>query len=87
MEGADGLHHHVATESGSVSTFRDGTVTMYTERMTGRLFGVIPVEYDAEHQPTFDLPYAHFTGVHLTQAAQFGGTLTMTGMRQYMTGR
>ncbi|QKV70958.1 hypothetical protein HUT13_20970 [Streptomyces harbinensis] len=87
VEGADGLHHHVATESGSVSTFRDGTVTMYTERMTGRLFGVIPVEYDAEHQPTFDLPYAHFTGVRLTQAAQFGGTLTMTGMRQYMTGR
>ncbi|MFD7511780.1 hypothetical protein ACFV5N_20935 [Streptomyces sp. NPDC059853] len=87
MEGADGLQHHVATAPGSVSTFREGTVTMYTESMTARLFGVIPVEYDAQHQPTFDLPYAHFTGVRLTQAAQFGGTLTMTGMRQYMTGR
>ncbi|WP_432743454.1 hypothetical protein H7827_06860 [Streptomyces sp. JH002] len=86
VDGADGLRHHVATAPGSTSTFRGGTVTMYTEHLKGLLFGVIPVDYDAEHQPPLDIPYAHFTGVSITQAAQFGGTLTMTGMRQYMTG-
>ncbi|UED83984.1 hypothetical protein [Streptomyces profundus] len=80
------VRYHVATDPGSNSTFRDGTVTMYTERLEGNLFGVIPVVFDPEHQPPIDLPIAHFTDVFVTQAGQFGGTLNMAGMRIYTTG-
>ncbi|WP_130799821.1 hypothetical protein [Streptomyces otsuchiensis] len=85
VDGGSGLRHHVQAAHGSNSTFRDGTVTMYTERLEGKLFGLIPVVFDPRHEPPLDLPIAHFTDVLVTQAAQFGGTLTMPGMRQYMT--
>ena len=39
----------------------------------------------SEHQPPIDLPIAHFTDVFVTQAGQFGGELTMTGMSSYLT--
>ncbi|ARQ68392.1 hypothetical protein [Streptomyces marincola] len=80
-----GVRTHVATAAGSNSTFRDGTVTMYTERLQGKLFGVIPIVFDPEHQPPLDLPLVHFTDVFVTQAGQFGGTLTMRGMSLYHT--
>ncbi|UCM90568.1 hypothetical protein [Streptomyces marincola] len=80
-----GVRTHVATAAGSNSTFRDGTVTMYTERLQGKLFGVIPIVFDPEHQPPLDLPLVHFTDVFVTQAGQFGGTLTMQGMSMYHT--
>ncbi|KAB8164587.1 hypothetical protein FH609_017850 [Streptomyces sp. 3MP-14] len=85
VDAPGGVRYHVATAPGSNSTFRDGTVTMYTERLEGNLFGVIPVVFDAEHQPPLDLPIAHFTDVFVTQAGQFGGTLSMQGMHSYTT--
>ncbi len=85
VDAPGGLRYHVATDPGSNSTFRDGTVTMYTERLEGNLFGVIPVVFDPEHQPPIDLPIAHFTDVFVTQAGQFGGTLNMAGMHIYTT--
>ena len=85
VDAPGGVRYHVATAPGSNSTFRDGTVTMYTEKLEGNLFGVIPVVFDAEHQPPLDLPIAHFTDVFVTQAGQFGGTLSMEGMHSYTT--
>ena len=85
VDAPGGVRYHVGTDPGSNSTFRDGTVTMYTERLEGNLFGIIPVVFDPEHQPPLDLPIAYFTDVFITQAGQFGGTLTMRGMRSYTT--
>ncbi len=85
VDGVDGVRRHVGTEPGSVSTFRNGQVTMYTERLEGNLFGLIPVVFDPEHQPPLDLPIANFTNVLVTQAGQFGGELTMQGMESYIT--
>jgi hypothetical protein len=85
VDGPGGVRHHVATDPGSTSTFRGGTVTMYTERLEGNLFGVLPVVYDPEHQPPVDLPAATFTEVLVTQAGQFGGDLSMRGMDIYTT--
>ncbi|WP_049564312.1 hypothetical protein [Streptomyces sp. SBT349] len=85
VDAGSGARHHVATDPGTVSTFRGGTVTMYTERLEGNLFGLIPTVYDPENQPPLDLPFAHFTDVSVTQAGQFGGTLTMQGMHIYTT--
>ncbi|MDB1087666.1 hypothetical protein PJ985_08810 [Streptomyces sp. ACA25] len=81
----EGLRYHVQAEAGSNSPFRNGQVTMYTERLEGKLFGLIPIVFDPEHQPPLDIPIAHFTDVHVTQAGQFGGELTIPGMRQYTT--
>ena len=83
VDGEDGVRYHVATDPGSVSTFRNGTVTMYTERLEGKLFGLIPIVFDPEHQPPIDLPIAYFTDVFVAQAGQFGGDLTLQGMRLY----
>ncbi|MFD5319610.1 hypothetical protein [Streptomyces sp. NPDC127098] len=85
VDAPGGVRYHVGTDPGSNSTFRDGTVTMYTERLEGNLFGIIPVVFDPEHQPPLDLPIAYFTDVFITQAGQFGGTLAMQGMRSYTT--
>ncbi|MBW1595839.1 hypothetical protein [Streptomyces sp. JJ38] len=81
--GPQGTTSHVRAESGSTSTFRGGTVTMYTEELKGNLFGLIPVTFSPETPPPLNVPYAVFTDVHVTQAAQFGGTLTIPGMRLY----
>ncbi|WP_338320388.1 hypothetical protein, partial [Streptomyces lonarensis] len=85
VRGAGGLRYHVRAADGSTSTFRETTVTMYTERLEGNLFGLIPVVFDPRHEPLLDLGEAYFTDVRVTQAGQFGGTLTVPGMRQYMT--
>ncbi|GAA1899840.1 hypothetical protein GCM10009716_07070 [Streptomyces sodiiphilus] len=85
VNGEDGLRYHVQAADGSNSTFRNGKVTMYTEKLEGKLFGLIPIVFDPEHQPPLDIPIAHFTDVFVTQAGQFGGELTIPGMRQYMT--
>ncbi|NJP65855.1 hypothetical protein [Streptomyces spiramenti] len=87
VRGTGGLTYHVQAADGSTSTFREGTVTMYTERLEGNLFGLIPVVFDPRHEPLLDLREAYFTDVRVTQAGQFGGTLTVPGMRQYMTHR
>lgn len=85
VQGPNGKKYHVQAAKGSTSTIRNGTVTMYTERLEGNLFGLIPIVFDPEHPPPINVPFAYFTKVKITQAGQFGGTLTVPGMHQNIT--
>ncbi|MFE5484314.1 hypothetical protein [Streptomyces sp. NPDC056527] len=76
-----GYTGHVRSDKGSTSTMSNGTVTMYTEKLKGNLFGIIPVTFSPETPPPLDVPFAIFTDVEVTQAGQFGGTLTVPGLR------
>ncbi|WP_030023393.1 hypothetical protein [Streptomyces monomycini] len=80
VDGQAGKKYHVRAAAGSTSTIRDGKVTMYTERLQGNLFGLIPIVFDPEHPPPLNVPFAYFTKVKITQAGQFGGTLTIPGL-------
>ncbi|MFF8844484.1 hypothetical protein ACF08N_17490 [Streptomyces sp. NPDC015127] len=84
--GPNGTIAHVKAEEGSTSTIRNGEVTMYTEELKGSLFGLIPVTFSPETPPPLNVPFAFFTGVKVTQAGQFGGTLTVPGLHNYFTG-
>ncbi|WP_030068066.1 hypothetical protein [Streptomyces natalensis] len=77
---ATGKKYHVQSTPGSTSTIRGGKVTMYTERLQGNLFGLIPIVFDPEHPPPLNVSYAYFTKVKLDQAGQFGGNLHVPGM-------
>ncbi|ROQ82899.1 hypothetical protein EDD95_2529 [Streptomyces sp. CEV 2-1] len=81
-----GVTGHVKARKGSTSTIRDGTVTMYTEELKGNLFGLIPITFSPETPPPLNVPFAFFTHVKVTQAGQFGGTLTVPGLQNYFTG-
>ncbi|MFD5032975.1 hypothetical protein ACFWM0_21510 [Streptomyces sp. NPDC058405] len=76
---------HVKAREGSTSTIRDGEVTMYTEELKGNLFGLIPITFSPQTPPPLNVPFAFFTDVQVTQAGQFGGTLTVPGLQNYMT--
>ncbi|PNE38887.1 hypothetical protein AOB60_33675 [Streptomyces noursei] len=78
---ASGKHYHVRSTPGSTSTIRGGKVTLYTERLQGNLFGLIPIVFDPEHPPPLNVPFAYFSKVKLDQAGQFGGNLHVPGMR------
>ncbi|WP_030621313.1 hypothetical protein [Streptomyces sclerotialus] len=80
-----GKKYHVQAREGSTSTIRGGKVTMYTEKLQGNLFGLIPVTFDPEHPPPINTPFAYFTKVKIDQAGQFGGNLHVPGLQQYMT--
>ncbi|MER7404210.1 hypothetical protein ABT373_17370 [Streptomyces sp. NPDC000070] len=80
-----GKTHHVQAAKGSESTITDGTTVMYTERISGNLLGLLPVTFDPEHPPPLNIPDIYFTKVKVTQAGQFGGTLTVPGLHQYVT--
>lgn len=80
-----GKTHHVQAREGSKSTITDGKTVMYTESISGNLLGLIPVTFDPEHPPPLNIPYIYFTKVKVTQAGQFGGTLTVPGLHQYVT--
>jgi hypothetical protein len=84
--GPNGTTAHVEARSGSTSTIRNGTVTMYTEELKGNLFGIIPITFSPETPPPVNVPFAMFTNVKVTQAGQFGGTLTVPGLHNYFTG-
>ncbi|KAA6213915.1 hypothetical protein CP973_32595 [Streptomyces albofaciens JCM 4342] len=86
VDGPAGKKYHVQAAAGSTSTIRGGKVTMYTERLQGNLFGLIPIVFDPEHPPPINVPFAYFTKVKITQAGQFGGTLTIPGLHQSITG-
>ncbi|MBU7596327.1 hypothetical protein JGS22_001400 [Streptomyces sp. P38-E01] len=79
--GPGGTDQHIRSREGSTSTFRDSTVTMYTEELKGNLFGLIPVTFSPESPPPLDIPAAVFTDAQVTQAGQFGGTLKVPGLR------
>ncbi|MET9545886.1 hypothetical protein ABZY36_11330 [Streptomyces sp. NPDC006627] len=83
--GPDGTKYHIRADEGSTSTIRDGQTVMYTERLQGNLFGLIPIVFDPEHPPPLNIPVAYFTKVKVVQAAQFGGTLKVPGLEQTIT--
>ncbi|WP_234334539.1 hypothetical protein [Streptomyces sp. NRRL B-1347] len=85
VDGPGGKKYHVQAAKGSTSTIRKGDTTMYTERISGNLFGLIPVTFDPEHPPPLNLPLIYFTNVKVQQAGQFGGELTIPGLHQSIT--
>lgn len=80
-----GKTYHVQAAAGSTSTIRDGKTVMYTESISGNLLGLIPVTFDPEHPPPLNIPLIYFTKVKVTQAGQFGGTLHVPGLHNYVT--
>ncbi|MEV6594598.1 hypothetical protein [Streptomyces acidicola] len=80
-----GKTYHVQAGKGTTSTIRDGQTVMYTESISGNLLGLIPITFDPEHPPPLNIPLIYFTDVTVVQAAQFGGTLTIPRMHQYIT--
>ncbi len=82
--GPAGTTGHVKSRPGSTSTIRNGEVTMYTEELKGNLFGLIPITFSPETPPPLNVPFAFFTKVTVKQAGQFGGTLTVPGLNNYL---
>ncbi|WP_416976836.1 hypothetical protein [Streptomyces sp. T028] len=80
-----GKTYHVQAGSGTKSTIEDGDTVMYTESISGNLFGLIPVTFTPEDPPPLNIPLIYFTNVKVQQAGQFGGTLTVPGLHQYIT--
>jgi hypothetical protein len=81
-----GKTYHVQAAKGSTSTIRGGSTTMYTESISGNLFGLIPMTFTPDSPPPLNLPLIYFTNVKVVQAAQFGGNLHVPGMHVYTTG-
>ncbi|MFF7185671.1 hypothetical protein ACFZAR_10570 [Streptomyces sp. NPDC008222] len=86
VDGQNGETYHVQAAKGSKSTIRDGKTVMYTESISGNLLGLIPITFSPDNPPPLNIPLIYFTNVKVTQAGQFGGTLTIPGMHQYITG-
>ncbi|MFD3756571.1 hypothetical protein [Streptomyces sp. NPDC058622] len=82
--GKEGNVAHLKSRPGSTSKIRGGTVTMYTESLKGNLFGLIPIEFTPNSPPPLNVPFAFFTDVKVVQAGQFGGTLTVPGLKNYV---
>ncbi|MFF7473608.1 hypothetical protein [Streptomyces sp. NPDC008092] len=80
-----GKTYHVQGASGSTSKITGGATTMYTESISGNLFGLIPITFDPDNPPPLNIPLIYFTNVKVVQAAQFGGTLHIPGMHVYTT--
>ncbi|GAA3859182.1 hypothetical protein GCM10023084_11070 [Streptomyces lacrimifluminis] len=80
-----GKTYHAQAAKGSQSTIDGGKTIMYTESISGNLFGLIPVTFDPKHPPPLNIPLIYFTNVKVIQAGQFGGTLTIPGLHQYTT--
>jgi hypothetical protein len=80
-----GKTYHVQAAQGSTSTIRDGDTTMYTQSISGNLFGLIPITFSPDSPPPLNIPLIYFTNVKVVQAAQFGGTLHVPGMHVYTT--
>lgn len=80
-----GKTYHVQAAAGSKSTITGGDTTMYTESISGNLFGLIPITFDPDNPPPLNIPLIYFTNVKVVQAAQFGGTLHVPGMHVYTT--
>nr|WP_229891172.1 hypothetical protein [Streptomyces lavendofoliae] len=83
---SEGHAGHVKSRPGSTSTITGGTVTMYTEELKGNLFGIIPITFSPETPPPLNVPFAFFTDVKVTQAGQFGGDLTVPGLKNFIEG-
>ncbi|MFF3663013.1 hypothetical protein [Streptomyces olivochromogenes] len=81
-----GKTYHVQAGSGTTSTIRSGKTVMYTESISGNLLGLIPITFSPDNPPPLNIPLIYFTKVKVVQAGQFGGTLTIPGLHQYVTG-
>ncbi|WNI18178.1 hydrogenase expression protein HypF [Actinacidiphila sp. ITFR-21] len=81
VQAPNGTTTHVTGRSGSTSTIRNGTVTMYTESLSGNLLGLVPVTFTPKAPPPLVLPVLFFTNATAVQAGQFGGTLHVPGMQ------
>ncbi|MFF0204711.1 hypothetical protein [Streptomyces sp. NPDC005017] len=79
-----GRTYHVQAAKGSTSTIRNGDTTMYTESISGKLFGLIPVTFSPENPPPLNIPLIYFTDVKVIQAGQFGGDLHVPGLHQFI---
>ncbi|MFF8724878.1 hypothetical protein ACF073_00125 [Streptomyces sp. NPDC015171] len=77
--------YHVQAAKGSTSTITGGDTVMYTESISGNLFGLIPVTFSPDSPPPLNIPLIYFTDVKVVQAAQFGGNLHVPGMHVYTT--
>lgn len=80
-----GKTYHVQAADGTTSTIRDGDTVMYTESISGKLFGLLPVTFSPDAPPPLNIPLIYFTDVKVTQAGQFGGSLSVPGLHQYTT--
>ncbi|MFB7509396.1 hypothetical protein [Streptomyces broussonetiae] len=80
-----GKTYHVQAAKGSTSTIRGGSTTMYTQSISGNLFGLIPMTFTPDSPPPLNLPLIYFTNVKVVQAGQFGGNLHVPGMHVYTT--
>ncbi|QIQ02618.1 hypothetical protein [Streptomyces liangshanensis] len=76
---------HTTGGPGTTSTIRGAEVTMYTEQLKGNLFGLIPITFSPATPPPLNIPFAFFTDVTVLQAGQFGGTLTIPHLKNYVT--
>ncbi|WP_229348206.1 hypothetical protein [Streptomyces sp. UNOB3_S3] len=84
-----GKQYHVAG-MGTTSTLKGGKVTMYTEELKGNLLGIVPSTQSPTSLPPLipglKLPIPiFFTHVRIRQAGQFGGTLHIPNLHQYLT--
>ncbi|MEV6947407.1 hypothetical protein AB0N07_36680 [Streptomyces sp. NPDC051172] len=77
--------YHVQAGPGTTSKITGGPTTMYTESISGNLLGLIPLTFTPDSPPPLNIPLIYFTNVKVVQAAQFGGTLNVPGMRIYTT--
>ncbi|MGW1542349.1 hypothetical protein ACWCPM_19300 [Streptomyces sp. NPDC002309] len=80
-----GKTYHVQADKGSMSTITDGDTVMYTEKISGKLLGLIPLTFSPESPPPLNIPEIFFTDVKVQQAGQFGGTLYVPGLSSYIT--
>ncbi|MFF7727384.1 hypothetical protein [Streptomyces sp. NPDC008001] len=86
---SQGKQYHVAG-IGTESTVTGGKITMYTEELKGNLLGLIPATHSPGVPPPLipglKLPIPVFyTNVKIRQAGQFGGTLHIPNLHQYIT--
>lgn len=81
-----GKTYHVQARKGSTSMITGGKTIMYTESISGNLLGLIPITFSPDSPPPLNIPAIYFTNVTVQQAAQYGGTLTVPGMKQYSEG-
>ncbi|MCA1217994.1 hypothetical protein [Streptomyces sp. 8L] len=72
-------HTQIETAPGSKSTI-DGPVTMYTEKLSGNMFGLLPITFSPDFPPPIQIDKVFFTNAKVDQAGQFGGTLSMKGL-------
>ncbi len=77
--------YHVQAAKNSKSTITGGDTVMYTESISGNLFGLLPVTFSPDSPPPLNIPIIYFTHVKVVQAAQFGGNLHIPGMHMYTT--